>query len=137
MYASELLEGDEKLIMEALEACTRQDYITAFLIFKSLAESGNNEAKLCLGDIYTNGRIFPHRPTFFGAEEIYPTDYEKALYWYTRAAIGYENEIDEESVWPFNENMGAFRLSMMYFNGQGVPQDFKLSAYWGEKSGMP
>ena len=74
----------------------------AYQALLELAPAGNPEAQFMLGDIYRWGD--------FGA-----ANYEKALYWYMRAAK--QGNVD-----------AMLGLAGMYGHGQGVPQD-KAAAY--------
>lgn len=74
----------------------------AFTYLKELAPAGDPEAQYRLGDIYRWGDV--------GA-----ADFEKALYWYSRAAN--QGNVD-----------AMLGLAGMYGHGQGVPAD-KVAAY--------
>ncbi len=86
------------------EASRRGDYATALKEWRPLAEQGNAEAQLFLGDIYLNG---------LGVSQ----DYAQAIRWYRRAA-------KQGNDWAQN-NLGG-----MYFKGQGVPKDYVQAYLW-------
>jgi len=68
----------------------------------------NAEEQFDLGNNYYNG-------------EGVPQDYEKAVYWYAKAA-------EQGYVY------AQFNLAYFYEMGQGVPQDFEKAAYWYAKA---
>jgi len=74
----------------------------AFQDLQELAPAGDAEAQFTLGDMYRWG-------------DIGPANFEKALYWYTRAAR--QGNVD-----------AMLGLAGMYGHGQGVTQD-KVAAY--------
>jgi TPR repeat protein len=76
----------------------------AFQDLQELAPAGNAEAQFMLGDMYRWGDL--------GA-----ANFEKALYWYQRAAK--QGNVD-----------AMLGLAGMYGHGQGVPQDKVASYRW-------
>jgi Sel1 repeat len=74
----------------------------AFQYLQELAPAGDPEAQFRLGDMYRWG-------------DLGPANFEKALYWYGRAAK--QGNVD-----------AMLGLAGMYGHGQGVPQD-KATAY--------
>lgn len=76
----------------------------AFQDLLELAPGGDAEAQFMLGDMYRWG-------------DIGSADFEKALYWYTRAAK--QGNVD-----------AMLGLAGMYGHGQGVPQDKVASYRW-------
>lgn len=74
----------------------------AFNYLQELAPAGDPEAQFRLGDMYRWG-------------DVGSANFEKALYWYTRAAK--QGNLD-----------AMLGLAGMYGHGQGVPQD-KVAAY--------
>ena len=76
---------------------------------KEKAEKGDIESQSLLGALYE-----------VGGEEI-KQDYQKAIYWYTKAAEQ-GNEIAQN------------RLGHMYELGTGVEQDYQKAIYWYTKA---
>ena len=76
----------------------------AITLFLDLAESGTTAAYRELGNIYEN--------------LLYEPDYEKALYWYSRA-------VDEAG-----DVQGYLALGRLCFYGHGVEQDFKKAQWY-------
>lgn len=98
---------------EAAAALRRQDYATAFRLFKPLAEAGDPAAQNNLGVLYRNGTGIPE-------------DYTEALKWFRRSA--------EQG-----SSLAQYNLGLAYDEGQGVREDkqeafkwFKLSAEQGD-----
>lgn len=89
---------------QANEAYGRQDYTTAFLWIKRLAEAGSAQAQFQLGGLYAQGH---------GA----PKDDRKAAIWLRKAA----EQKDVEA---------QIGLAILYFHGEGVPKDYALSFEW-------
>ena len=98
----------ENSLNDAFEAYKRGDYSTAYRIALRLAEQGDPEAQLNLGDMYRNGR---------GTQQ----NYEEAAVWYRKAAE--QGHADAQS------NLGS-----MYSGGHGVPQNYKEAAVWYRKA---
>jgi TPR repeat protein len=89
-------------IEDVRKAIAEKRGFDAFQALQELAPAGDPQAQFMLGDMYRWGD--------FGA-----ANYEKALYWYTRAAK--QGNVD-----------AMLGLAGMYGHGQGVPQD-KAAAY--------
>ncbi len=125
-----------------------QDYKKARYWHFKAVESGNIPAALNLGTLYYEGKGGPkdikqaiklwekvatypdeikldgidgkiHAQNNLGLVYFYNKDYEKARYWFEKAA-----EVNEEA---------QLALGFIYFNGLGVPQNLKKSRYWIEK----
>ena len=79
-----------------------------FSLWKNSAEQGFAVAQNSLGVDYTTGQSVP-------------IDYEKAVFWYTKAA--------EQGYASAQNNLG-----ICYKNGQGVPQDYEKAVYWYTKA---
>ena len=75
---------------------------------KELAESGDAIAQCRLGEIF-----------FFGEGQ--PQDYEKAAYWYQKAALQ-------------GIAIAQFNLGLYYFKGVGVSQNYEKAVYWYQKA---
>ena len=84
-----------------VDAYNRGDYETALKEFRPLADQGDAEAQLNLGDLYHFGFL----------------DNKEAAKWYRLAA--------EQGNAEAQSNLG-----LMYENGQGVPQDYVLAHMW-------
>ena len=82
---------------DGFSAAQKGDVLTAFQIFKPLAEQGNPPAQYFIGWMYENGQ---------GVAQ----DYKSAIKWYSHAS--------EQGYTPAQRN-----LSSMYANGKGVTQD--------------
>jgi hypothetical protein len=89
---------------EALAAWQRQDYATAFHLWRPLADLGDARAQVHLGYMYANGRGVPQ-------------DYAEALKWFRKAA---------------DQGNAAAQASLgyMYANGQGIPQNYAEAVKW-------
>jgi len=86
------------------KAYQRGDYATAIQIFRQLADQGNTEAQLILGNMYKDG---------IGVMQ----DYKEAVKWYRKAAE--QGNTD-----------GQYSIGDMYSQGRGVPQDYVLAHMW-------
>ena len=84
-----------------VDAYNRGDYETALKEFRPLADQGDAEAQLNLGDLYHFGFL----------------DNKEAAKWYRLAA--------EQGNAEAQSNLG-----LMYENGQGVPQDYQEAVKW-------
>lgn len=104
-YAHMLFNG---IGMKKDEEKARQIFASIIDELKSFAESGDCIAQKLLGNIYLCGHV--------GRQ-----DYEKAVYWYEKAAN--QGDVDSQC-----------RLSYMYYLGEGVQEDFTKAAYWGQKA---
>jgi uncharacterized protein len=89
---------------DAEAAYGRDDYATAFRLFRLLADQGDATAQSRLGQMYENG-------------ESVPQDYALAALWYRRAA-------DQGS------RIAQWLLGSMYEFGKGVPQDYVQAHMW-------
>ena len=128
-----------------------QDYKKARQWYQKAAESGNIMAPLNLARLYYNGQGGPadinQATKWWEKVAEYPDeikvgdidgkvqaqnnlgliyfdakDYEKARYWFEKAA-----EADKKEV------QAKLALGFIYFNGLGVPQDLQKSRYWLKK----
>lgn len=123
-----------------LKAVERGDYETALREFKPLAEQGNAEAQINLGNLYMKG---------LGVEQ----DYAAAGNWYRQAAehgdpigqsklgilyyygLGVDKNPDEAARWFLKaaeqgEPSAAAVLGSMYAEGDGVIRDNVKAYYW-------
>ena len=89
---------------DGLAAAQRQDFATAFRLWKPLADKGDANAQYNLGLMYANGR---------GVAQ----DYKEAVKWYRLAAA------------QGNAN-AQYNLGVMYDQGNGVAQDYKEAVKW-------
>ena len=96
LYASNRLSGCYSITPEI------------FSLWKNSAEQGFAVAQNSLGVDYTTGQSVP-------------IDYEKAVFWYTKAA--------EQGYASAQNNLG-----ICYKNGQGVPQDYEKAVFWYTKA---
>jgi hypothetical protein len=90
------------------DAYQAEDYPTAFMQWKPLAEAGNAEAQASLGLLYRDGK---------GVLQ----DYIQALNWFRKAAGK-------------SHASGQTNLGGMYANGWGVVQDFEKAVNWYRKA---
>jgi hypothetical protein len=88
----------------AAEAMKRDEYATAYKLFRSLAEQGHPEAQYQLGFLYRTG---------WGV----PRDYEEAFKWFHRAA-------DQ------GNSSAQTNLGFMYCDAEGVQQDHVQAYMW-------
>jgi len=93
--------------------------------FKKAAKQGNAEAENQLGNIYLTtanlNTIFDYMFSNPHGKNIEIKDYQKALYWYKKAAEqGYAK--------------AANHLGAIYANGLGVPQNYSKAVYWYKKA---
>jgi uncharacterized protein len=107
-----LLLGTQTLAIaglpEGITAYKAKDYATALKEFLPLANQGNAQAQLHLGNMYRNGTGVPK-------------DEKQAVDWYRKAAEqGYA--------------MAQNNLGMSYDNGTGVPKDEKQAVDWFRKA---
>lgn len=89
---------------DAVAAANDGKFVIAFNEFSMLAEAGDARAQQALAWIYYEGQGRPR-------------DYEKAVFWYRKAA-------DQGNV------TAQINLAQMYAYGKGVPQDFSKAAHW-------
>jgi TPR repeat protein len=86
-------------------AYQRGDYVTAMAEWQSVAKSGDATASYGIGQIYRFGKGLRYR------------DFEKAVYWYQRAAgRGYV--------------AAQFELARLQFEGLMVPRDIDEMMFW-------
>ncbi len=93
---------------EGVKAYERNDYATAFRIFRQFAAQGDVTAQSRLGAMYNKG-------------EGVPLDYGEAVKWYRKAAVQ-------------GEAVAQYSLGFMYNNGRGVPQDYGEAVKWYHKA---
>ena len=86
----------------------KDDYATAFQIFRPLADQGDAHAQFNLGVMYDRGQGVPQ-------------DYAQALVWLLKAA--------DQGIAQAQANLG-----WMYANGRGVRQDFAQAVIWLRKA---
>jgi hypothetical protein len=101
---SEAANTSGNMAADARAAEERGDHVTAFRIYRQLAESGSADAQVIVGMDYENGK---------GA----PQSFEEAAKWYRRAA-------EQGQVY------GQLMLGILYATGRGVPHDPEQSAKW-------
>jgi Sel1 repeat len=89
---------------DADAAYGKNDYATAFRLFRLLADQGDATAQTRLGQMYEAGQSVPE-------------DYAEAVAWYRRAA----NQGFKIAQW---------LLGTMYQTGYGVPQDYVQALMW-------
>jgi TPR repeat protein len=106
-----------------------QDYEKAKYWLEKAAESGNGDAQQMLALIYYDSSDFKKRMKagnvlwFVKLADYYSQNYEKAFYWYTRAA----DHGDAEA---------QYKLGVMYYQGEGVKQDYQKAFFWFEKAAV-
>jgi len=86
-------------------AYERGDYATAMLEWQSVAKSGDATASYGIGQIYRLGKGVPYR------------DFEKAVYWYQRAAGR-------------GHVPAQYEVARIQFEGLVVPRDIDEMMYW-------
>ena len=100
-----ILASPAKADFEAgVKAAGRGDFATAYIEWLPLAEKGDAQSQVLIGEILALG---------LGTKQ----DDEEAVRWFRRAA---------EQNYP----RGQYSLGSMYYRGQGVPQDFEAAARW-------
>ena len=133
---------------EAESAMRRGDYETAIQEFSKLSEGGDLCMKYNLGTAHTfnagktnnldeylrgmnlisevateRGKCQGHAQYVIGLEFDQAKKYKKAIPWYRRAA---ENKLP----------IAIFNLGMMYFNGDGVEENWPIAFEWLHKAAM-
>src|SRR6185295_15422053 len=93
---------------DAMQALKKKDYQKAFEIFRPLAEKGNTQAQVQLGQMYREGQGVPQ-------------DNAEALNWYRKAA---DQGSDE----------AQYNLGAMYRDGQGVAKNDAEALRWYRKA---
>jgi TPR repeat protein len=124
----------------AMEAVHNQDYVSAYKIFKDLAEQGNAEAQYNLGILLRGGK---------GVTE----DVSQAVQWFEKAAnqglpqaqyelgnayefgTGVKQSYPSAAKWykkaaEHGNPSAQTNLAVLYANGQGVKQDIILAYVW-------
>jgi len=111
----------------AMTAYTEGNYEQAFKELKPLAEQNVTSAQFMLGRLYQNGKGIPQ-------------DFEKAVYWYKRAAnaVYFANDGtltlqknatgDEFTI--LGIRIAQYNLGLMYKNGEGVQQNDQEAVKW-------
>lgn len=95
-------------LVEALDAYNEYDYITAFKIFKKLANQNNPKAQYYLAQMYHKG-------------EFVMPDIEEAISWYKKA--GFLEDIESQ-----------FILGKIYYKGKIVEKNQSEAKFWLEKA---
>ena len=93
---------------DAGAALNRGDYATALRLIRPLADQGNANAQVNLGQMYVSGVGVPQ-------------DYVRAHMWFTLAAA--QGEVHAQ-----------YDLGIMYENGQGVSQNYAEALKWYRKA---
>ena len=93
---------------DGLSAYRRNDFATAFQVWRALAENGDAHAQVYLGLLYLNGQGAPQNPTL-------------AVMWYRKAA-------DQGNA------AAQHNLGWAYEHGRGTPQDFAQAVAWYRKA---
>ena len=101
-------DTSEQQFQQGVEATTRGDYQTVFKFLLPLAEQGNAEAQLVLGNMYASER---------GVKQ----DDVEAVKWYRKAA--------EQG-----DAAAQLKLGAMYDTGRGVKQDDFEAVNWYRKA---
>ncbi len=96
------------------DAYEKGDYATALKELHPLAEDGNAQAQLILGNIYATGQGLGH---MYAIGQGVTQDFGEATRWYRRAA---------EQGMPEAQHL----LALMYVLGKGVPQDYVQAHLW-------
>lgn len=139
LYVS-AVHADNNQLDDGIAAVEKQDYMTAYQVFKNLAEQGDREAQYNLAILYRQGKGVMQDPamaaTWFqkaadqglpGAQyymghlysegEGVEKDLVKAFDWYKKAA-------------EHGNPMAQSNLGVAYANGEGVKQDIVLAYVW-------
>jgi TPR repeat protein len=90
---------------DGLDAYDKGDYSTALKVWKPLAESGDLDAQVLLGEMYLVGT---------GVNQ----DYKAAFKWFKLAA--------EQGYTPSQTRLGI----MLYYGRDGIPRDYKAAFKW-------
>jgi len=102
-----------------------QDTDKAMYWFKKAAKQGNAEAEAALGNIYLRtaylNTLLSHTFSLRPRKGIGTEDYQKALYWFKKAAK--QGNAEAENY-----------IGIMYDKGLGVPQDYSKADYWYKKA---
>ena len=93
---------------DGVAAHVRGDYATALGLIRPLAEQGDIDAQVVLGQIYYQGQ---------GVAQ----DYAMAMSWYRRAAEQGDSD-------------AQYMMGRMYRSGQGVGQDYAIAITWYRKA---
>ncbi len=93
---------------QAINLRVKKDYLKSFEIMNTLAKDGYTQAQFELGKFFYYG---------YGIE----VDYNKAVYWFIRAAEK-------------GDYYAALKLAESYFYGVGVEQSFEESLFWYKKA---
>ena len=132
-------------IYSANEALVRGEFAAAAREFKALAEAGDAGAQASLGYLYYAG-------------EGVPQDYERAVFWYGKAAVqgnrdaqynlavayafgeGVAQDLAEAALWyrraaQQGHTLAQYSLGLSYASGEGVAQDAAEAARWFRAAG--
>ncbi len=125
--------------------------------YVSKAEKGNVLDQYKLGMNFYTGKDSAADPGRDSAADIFPRDYQKARYWFEKAAeqghahaqfllgymyyegLGVERDYQKTLYWLGRAAEGGdleaqHTLGKMYFVGEGVERDYQKALYWFEKA---
>lgn len=145
VFALCLVASAEADIYSANEALARGEFAAAAREFKALAEAGDAGAQASLGYLYYAG-------------EGVPRDYERAVFWYGKAAVqgnrdaqynlavayafgeGVGLDLAEAALWyrraaQQGHILAQYSLGLSYASGEGVAQDAAEAARWFRAAG--
>jgi TPR repeat protein len=97
-------DSDQDELIAAEKAYAKQDYKTAFKLYKELAASGSALAQGILGGMYYD---------IWGVKQ----DFQEAVKWYREAAD--QGQLDAQLL-----------LGRMYYFGRGIPQSYVQALMW-------
>ena len=140
VFALCLIASAQADIYSANEALARGEFAAAAREFKALAEAGDAGAQASLGYLYYAG-------------EGVPRDYERAVFWYGKAAVqgnrdaqynlavayafgeGVAPDLAEAALWyrraaQQRHTLAQYSLGLSYASGEGVTQDAAEAARW-------
>ena len=140
VFALCLVANAQADIYSANEALDRGEFAAAAREFKALAEAGDAGAQASLGYLYYAG-------------EGVPRDYERAVFWYGKAAVqgnrdaqynlavayafgeGVGLDLAEAALWyrraaRQGHTLAQYSLGLSYASGEGVAQDAAEAARW-------
>ena len=140
VFALCLVANAQADIYSANEALARGEFAAAAREFKALAEAGDAGAQASLGYLYYAG-------------EGVPRDYERAVFWYGKAAVqgnrdaqynlavayafgeGVAPDLAEAALWyrraaQQGHTLAQYSLGLSYASGEGVAQDAAEAARW-------
>lgn len=93
------------------------DFDEAFKFYTKAAQAGDSFSQYILGGIYSHDEL----KSIQEYRNIINLDYERAVFWYEKAALQ-------------GERLALIRSADIYFEGKGIPRDYSAAAKWYQEA---